>query len=247
MIVIPMAGASSRFARAGYDVPKYMLPLIGRTLFDWSVLSFEAYFEAEHFLFICRDVLGTEAFIQNRAKALGIKRFSVIVLERETLGQADTVDIGLAKAAVSDSDRLTIFNIDTIRPKIRLPSFPDADGWLETFSDPGDAWSFVDVHPHDPQLVVRTTEKIRISDFCCTGLYGFTSRALFEKAIRLERENPQSHELYIAPIYNHLIAAGGRVRCYGVAREDVIFSGIPEEYEELLRSPEGLSAQFASG
>lgn len=245
MIVIPMAGSSSRFSRAGYNVPKYMLPLNGRPLFDWSVLGFKAYFETDRFLFICRDVFATEAFIRERAKALGIRRFSVVVLERETLGQADTVDIGIAKVSLTDGDELVIFNIDTIRPDIRKPTFPDADGWLETFNDPGEAWSFVEVTHDDPQLVVRTTEKIRISDFCCTGLYGFKSRALFEKAMRRERETPQSHELYIAPIYNHLIAAGGRVRCYGVPRDEVFFSGVPQEYEALTQSPGVLNEKFA--
>jgi 2-C-methyl-D-erythritol 4-phosphate cytidylyltransferase len=33
VIVIPMAGQSGRFARAGYDVPKYMLDARGRSLF----------------------------------------------------------------------------------------------------------------------------------------------------------------------------------------------------------------------
>jgi len=245
MIVIPMAGASSRFSRAGYKVPKYMLPLDGRPLFDWSLLSFKAYFSTDFFLFVCRDIGGTEAFIRARAAALGIGRYSVVVLESETLGQADTVDLGLAKASVSDSDSLTIFNIDTIRPGVQKELFPGGDGWLETFSAPGDAWSFVEVDQADPNLVVRTTEKIRISDFCCTGLYGFTSKALFSRAVLAERKLLQSHELYIAPIFNHLISAGNSVRCYGVAREDVIFSGVPEEYEALQRNPGVVRNRFA--
>ena len=40
MIVIPMAGLSQPFTRAGYDRPKYMLEAHGRTLFDQAVLSF---------------------------------------------------------------------------------------------------------------------------------------------------------------------------------------------------------------
>ena len=31
MIVFPMAGLSSRFTKAGYDRPKWMLPLAGVT------------------------------------------------------------------------------------------------------------------------------------------------------------------------------------------------------------------------
>ncbi|EKO3985769.1 capsular biosynthesis protein, partial [Vibrio fluvialis] len=41
MIMIPMAGMSSRFFKAGYSKPKYMLEAKGKTLFEHSVLSFE--------------------------------------------------------------------------------------------------------------------------------------------------------------------------------------------------------------
>ena len=40
MIVIPMAGLSSRFTKAGYTKPKYMLPLAGKSVFAHSIESF---------------------------------------------------------------------------------------------------------------------------------------------------------------------------------------------------------------
>ncbi|TOH10549.1 capsular biosynthesis protein, partial [Vibrio parahaemolyticus] len=44
MIVIPMAGMSSRFFKAGYKLPKYMLEAHGKSLFEHSLRSFESYF-----------------------------------------------------------------------------------------------------------------------------------------------------------------------------------------------------------
>ena len=44
MIVIPMAGLSSRFFKASYDIPKYMLTAHDESLFDHSVKSFSQYF-----------------------------------------------------------------------------------------------------------------------------------------------------------------------------------------------------------
>lgn len=55
-----MAGMSSRFFKAGYDKPKYMLEATGITLFEHSVLSFKNYFERESFLFIIRDKYDTK-------------------------------------------------------------------------------------------------------------------------------------------------------------------------------------------
>ena len=48
-IVIPMAGLSSRFTKAGYTLPKYMLYVVDKSLFYLAVRSFEHYFQS------CRD------------------------------------------------------------------------------------------------------------------------------------------------------------------------------------------------
>ena len=95
MIVIPMAGLSSRFFKAGFTQPKYMLPLFNETVFDWSVRTFEKYFETEEFVFILRDVYGTPAFVKDRVQKLGIKSFKTHVLSNETRGQAETVYLAI--------------------------------------------------------------------------------------------------------------------------------------------------------
>ena len=41
-------------------------------------------------------------------------------------------------------------------------------------------------------------------------------------------------ELYVAPLYNHLIAAGQDIRFTEIAPDEVIFCGIPAEYEAFL-------------
>ena len=42
-------------------------------------------------------------------------------------------------------------------------------------------------------------------------------------------------ELYVAPLYNHLIAWSHKIHIHIIRRDEVIFSGVPEEYEQLLR------------
>lgn len=237
MIVIPMAGLSSRFTRAGYQLPKYMLPLAGRPLFDWAVLSFAAQFADQPFLFIVRDVAGTRDFVADRCRALGIADAAIVVLDRETAGQAETVEIGLTGAAVAPTAPLAIFNIDTIRPDIDPAPLAGMDGWLEVFRTAGDNWSFVEPDPRELALAARTTEKVRISDLCCTGLYQFGARRLFDAALAAERAAPSSHELFVAPLYNHLIAQGLRIGWREVPAKSVILSGVPAEYEALLSDP----------
>lgn len=244
MIVIPMAGESSRFRKAGYAQPKYMLPLYDRPLFDWAVLSFASSFASERFLFVVRDTHATPAFVEARATAMGIARFDIVVLDAPTSGQAETVEVGLARhTSTGDDEPLTIFNIDTIRPNAIVDSVPGTSGWLEVFRVPGDNWSFITLDPDDPARVARCTEKQRISDLCCTGLYQFGGAAAFLGALEAERAKPSSHELFVAPLYNHLIARGARIGWREVATPSVILSGVPDEYHALLAAlPDAMRA-----
>ncbi|MFM5932094.1 MAG: capsular biosynthesis protein [Novosphingobium sp.] len=235
MIVIPMAGASRRFSEAGYDRPKYMLDLLGRPLFDWAVASFAESFATRPFLFIIRASDGTPAFVADRVRALGIRQAEVVTLDRPTAGQAETVEAGLDGSTLAADDDLAIFNIDTIRPGLDPSAMAGMSGWLEVFRGPGENWSFIEPDLADPARLARTTEKVRISDLCCSGLYHFARVDLFREALACERAQPSSHELFVAPMYNHLIARGHRIGWREVPQTDVILSGVPAEYETLLR------------
>ncbi|MFM5906262.1 MAG: NTP transferase domain-containing protein [Novosphingobium sp.] len=243
MIVIPMAGASRRFSEAGYDRPKYMLDLLGRPLFDWAVASFAASFSAVPFLFIIRPSDGTPEFVAQRVRALGIRRAEVVALDRPTAGQAETVEAGLDRSSQPPDEDLAVFNIDTIRPGLDPSAMSGMSGWLEVFRGDGENWSFIEPDAANPALVARTTEKVRISDLCCSGLYHFARADLFREALACERASPSSHELFVAPMYNHLIARGHRIGWREVPGRDVILSGVPAEYEALLReTPQPLVA-----
>jgi hypothetical protein len=233
MIVFPMAGESRRFLAAGFEQPKYMLPLDGRPLFDWTVLSMRRLFDRTDFLFVARDIQGTGMFLQKRLAAMGLRAAKVCLLDASTAGQAETVELGLKNAGVARQEPILIFNIDTIRPGFDMEEVPEEDGWLETFEAPGTGWSFVELDPKDTARVIRCAEKQRISEHCCTGIYYFKEAGLFLSALAAEREAPSSHELFVAPLYNHLIAEGRRIGWRAVPSGKVILSGVPAEYESL--------------
>ncbi|MBP0444261.1 glycosyltransferase family 2 protein [Roseomonas sp. SSH11] len=237
MIVIPMAGMSRRFTEAGYDRPKYMLPLHGRSVFAHAVESFAAYFASHPFLFIARDVADTATFIAQECRTLGISEARVAILTAPTAGQAETVELGFLQAGVPDDSPVTIFNIDTFRPGFRFPDapwWPASDGYLEVFRGSGANWSYVRPADGPEPVALETAEKRPLSDLCCTGLYHFARAHDFHEALRKEREQPSAPELYVAPLYNHLITHGGRIHYDLVAADKVIFCGVPAEYEALL-------------
>lgn len=237
-----MVGLSSRFTKAGYTQPKYMLTLGGRSVFSHAVSSFSAYFATQPFLFVVRDVQDTEAFVRRECAALGIADARVAVLPKITRGQAETVMEGLSHAGCADDEPVTIFNIDTFRPSFRYPEAFDVaavDGYLEVFEGSGANWSYVRPDAARPHGVAETAEKREISNLCCTGLYHFRRAALFQAAYRAQADLPaealQGSELYVAPLYNELIRTGYDIRYATIQREDVIFCGVPAEYEDLLK------------
>ena len=240
MIVIPMAGLSSRFTKAGYELPKYMLELNGLTLFEHAILSFEKYFATEEFLFIALDnEFGVKDFILNKVRELKIANCRTVIFPEPTRGQAETVYLGLLQVGYDDVP-MTIFNIDTFRPGFIFPEQFDLfaiDGYLETFIGSGANWS--NIMPVDStDRVSLTAEKQEISKYCCTGLYYWKSSRLFCDLVQENMQIPvtefQGNEYYIAPMYNDLIAEGKDIRFNVIDRSAVVFCGTPEEYQGLL-------------
>lgn len=243
MIVIPMAGLSSRFKKAGYDKPKYMLEAHGKTLFSHSVGSFHKYFDSDKFLFIALNSEDIHRFIYSECINLGIKDFDIVTLDNPTLGQAQTVFQGLMFAKVAMEEKLLIFNIDTIRPNFTYPDNFDVteiDGYLETFVGEGNNWSNVLPENEKNFTVKLTAEKKEISKYCCTGVYFWRYAKDFIRVFTdyqcLLPQDLDAGEYYIAPMFNTLIDEGCDIRYSVISNNDVIFCGIPSEYEDFKSS-----------
>lgn len=247
MIVLPMAGRSSRFAKAGFTQPKYRLPLGpeqgGMSLFRACLESFKAYFAQESFVFVHLDEPEVRAFLREQVALAGLAADNChyVALGEPTTGQAETVALGLERAGLNLSNPLFIFNIDTIRTGFQKPEFikdPSVAGYLEVMRAEGDHWSFARVD--DIGYVVEVAEKSRISDLCSTGLYYFRSAedylAAYRASLHQSAAQSQGGERYVAPLYNWFIAQGAQIRVAEIAAEEVAFSGTPEEYWALLRS-----------
>ena len=236
MIIIPMAGLSSRFFKAGYTVPKYQLDLPnGQNIFEWAISTFENYFLLDKFVFIIRDVYDTYNFVEKYCTKLGIKDFDIIVLDYETRGQAETVALGLRKLDSDIQDQeCYIFNIDSKRYNFIKPEIAKShDGYLEVFKGEGEHWSFIELD--DKDNVVRTTEKVRISDLCSDGLYFFKDASEFLLLVQdaLDQKDFVKGELYIAPLYNRMIQRGSRIGYELIERDQISFCGTPSEYLDI--------------
>ena len=236
MIVITMAGGSSRFLKAGYDKTKYALELWDKSVFEQVLLSFKKYFLKEDFLFITRRDDLSSSKVHLYVRNLGIQNYDVFELDKVTDGQAETAYLALKE--YSDDFPILIFNIDTIRPNYIFPSFIDqCDGYLEVFKGEGSNWSFIEPDVQGSNKVLRTAEKDPISNLCSSGMYYFKSKNLycyfFEKNLKMG--NKSKGEYYIAPLYNDYIKQGFDIKYELIEQDNIYFCGTPDEYEALKR------------
>ncbi|WP_236354707.1 glycosyltransferase family 2 protein [Konateibacter massiliensis] len=234
-IVITMAGLGSRFKKAGYTVPKYMIEAHGKTLFEWSMESLSGFYQkGNSYVFIVRKEDGSRDFIEAKCKEMNFENVTIIEIDYLTDGQATTAM--LASEFWDKQSELMIYNIDTYVEADEMHASQIAgDGFIPCFHAPGDHWSFVKLNADGSAEEVR--EKVRISDNCTLGAYYFKSCGLYEELYReyySSEEKLEKGEKYVAPLYNYLISKGGDVRISIVDYNKVHVLGTPEELQVFI-------------
>lgn len=236
IIIIPMAGDSSRFFDKGYDVPKFMLPYAGRTIFDECLDSFSEYYSTAKFIFIIKEnyndkIFPVEEFVQSHCRSLVIKDYTLVKLENTTRGQAETVELGLKRTGLDISDEeLVIFNIDTFRYSLNIPKYK----WNALFDAYEDSnadekkYSFAKVD--NDERIVMTAEKVKIGPWVSTGLYIFKSASLYSNVYNKVAKE-KTYNYYIAPLFNYI----NNTYVLKCNVGDVVFAGTPDEYQSICK------------
>lgn len=236
-VVITMGGLGSRFRKAGYTVPKYMIEAKGKTLFEWSMISLDGYKkDVNQYIFIAmkEEGIDMEGFIKEKCQALEIDNYHLILLDYLTDGQATTAT--LAEKYWNKEHALLIYNIDTyVEPGQMNSEELKGDGFIPCFKAEGDHWSFVRLD--EQERVVEIKEKQRISDHCTLGAYYFKTCDLYKKLYDeyySEEKNLVKGEKYVAPLYDYLLSKGGEIYISDIAPERVHVLGTPEELQYFL-------------
>lgn len=235
-IVITMAGLGSRFKKAGYKQPKYMIIAHEKTLFEWSMLSLLGYQDiVNQYIFIVRREDKAAGFINKECMKLNILKYTVLEIDCLTDGQATTAM--LAKDVWEKKNGLLIYNIDTyVEPYNMKSSELSGDGFIPCFQGDGEHWSFVRIDEDKKAIEVR--EKKRISKYCTIGAYYFKSCSQFENLYQEYYSlayNVEKGEKYVAPLYNYLISKGGEVFISIVDKNAIYVLGTPEELDAFKK------------
>lgn len=234
--IITMAGLGSRFKKAGYSCPKYMIEAKGKTLFEWSMDSMMDYNEfVSKYIFVVRREDNAKQFILEKCLQYNIKKIEVIEIDYLTDGQATTCYLALPYC--NDEESIMIYNIDTYIEPYQL-KYKDikGDGYIPCFNEQGDHWSFVRTNENGNVIEIR--EKKRISNNCTLGAYYFSSAKLYKKLYDeyyKDGNNMEKNEKYIAPLYNYMVQLGMNVTMSIVDRKKVHVLGTPDELNAFLK------------
>ncbi len=236
--IIPMGGEGKRFKNSKFNKPKFMIKTKNKTLLEWAIQSLPLDFAHKIFFIIRKNDeqnFRVKEFIKKIMKKFPNTKFKVLLLSKNTRGQAETVLS--CKKEINNDRALLIFNNDTyfksIRLKSRLLSMRNQkiDGILGIFNSKDPKYSFVEIDNDDK--VIRTKEKKVISNFASTGMYIFSKGSDFIKSAEyaIEKNILTKNEFYISELYNILIKEGKKITV-DIADEFVAL-GTPEDIKKF--------------
>lgn len=234
-ILIPAAGLGSRFSKEGWKKPKPFIDVDGSPMIEHVIQGLNVRHSNLLVIFKEEHMKDNDSYVTS-LKERGI---SIVELEKLTEGTACTVLSAHRQIKkdrpllVVNSDQFLDFDIHFFLQDARKRNL---DGSILTFKEASKdpKWSYALVS--DDGLVERVAEKDPISDQATVGIYYFARGADFINAsldmiVSNERVNG---EFYTCPVYNYLIAAGGRVGVFEIARSDMHEVGTPNDLQTYL-------------
>lgn len=236
-IVIPMAGAGSRFAVAGYAKPKPFIDVNGKPMIV-RVLENLAYPGARYILIARKEHLAAEPELVRQIE----QEFNAVFISLDGLTEGTACTVLHARRLINNDDALLIANSDQL-VDMHIGDFIDdcsqrrLDGSILTFVDElrDPKWSFA--RTNEQGLVVEVQEKKAISEYATVGIYLYRRGRDFVDAavdmfIARDRVN---QEYYTCPTYNYAIRSGLRIGLYNIGVEQMHGLGTPEDLNAYLR------------
>lgn len=231
-IVIPMAGRGSRFAKAGYELPKPLIDVNGRPMIE--VVTRNIAPKRQHrFIYICQQEHLEKYSLSERLKKIS-PNCEIIAIDHITDGAACTVL--LAERYIDNDDPMMIANSDQfVDTDINdyLSAIKDNDGLIMTMPADDPKWSFIQYDKDGYVTMVR--EKEVISNEATVGIYNYAKGSYFIKYAKqmIEKNIRVNNEFYVAPVYNEMIEDGKKIVFKDVGSK-MHGLGTPEDLEKFL-------------
>ena len=230
-VLIPMAGAGSRFANAGYTFPKPLIEVDGKPMIQVVVenLNIEA-----NYTFIVQKEHYEKYSLQYLLNLIA-PNCNIVQVDGLTEGAACTTL--LAKEFIDNDAPLVMANSDQFvewNSNECLYAFnaDGIDGGIVSFKATHPKWSYAKVG--DDGFVSEVAEKKPISDNATVGIYFWKKGSDYVKYAErmIEKNIRTNNEFYVCPVFNEAIQDGKKVRIKEI--EKMWGIGTPEDLNYFL-------------
>jgi HAD superfamily hydrolase (TIGR01509 family) len=230
-VLIPMAGAGSRFEKAGYAFPKPLIEVNGKPMIQVVVdnLSIEA-----NYIFIVQKS-HKEKYNLDSVLNLIAPNCKIVEVDGMTEGAACTTL--LAEEYINNDRPLLLANSDQFvewssSKFLYKMQEQDLDGGILSFSSTHPKWSYakVDENGH----VTEVAEKKPISNCATVGIYYWKKGSDYVKYAKqmIQKDTRTNNEFYVCPVFNEAVGDNKRVAVFGI--EKMWGLGTPEDLRYFL-------------
>ena len=232
-VLIPMAGAGSRFEKAGYTFPKPLIEVRGKPMIQLVVenLGLEA-----NYIFI---VQSTHRKKYNLDSVLSIISPNCKIIETDGITEGAACTALLARQYINNNQPLVIANSDQFvewnsTEFMYKMSEQEADGGMLTFESTHPKWSYAKIN--DSGNVTQVAEKKPISNIATVGIYFWKKgKDFIEYADKMISANIRvNNEFYICPVFNEAIKDNKVIKTFNI--EKMWGIGTPEDLEFFLKN-----------
>jgi dTDP-glucose pyrophosphorylase len=237
-ILMPMGGIGQRFRDAGVNTPKPLIDVNGIPMFKKALSAYDTYSGEKEYIFVIRKDTNEEYNLAEQILKI-IPKAKIKILDHNNRGAVETCLI--AEEFIDPNLPLVIMDCDIsfdainyfelIKKSIQENTF---DGLLLSFDSTEPRYSFAEIDSNN--TVIRTAEKVAISNHALMGAYFFTYANLFLDAAHRLLNKPITEsmkEYYVSLIYNILIDDKKRI---GLAKGTFYCFGTPEELKQYLKT-----------
>ena len=232
-VIIPMAGAGSRFEQAGYTFPKPLIEVRNKPMIQVVVgnLNIEA-----NYIYI---VQAKHREKYNLDTLLNLITPGCKIVETAGITEGAACTALLAKEHIdnqsplffANSDQFVEWNSNEFMYKMQETG---CDGGIVTFEATHPKWSFARVN--ELGLVTEVAEKNPISNIATVGYYWWKKGSDFVKYAEkmIEKNIRVNNEFYVCPVFNQAIEDNKQIRTFNV--KGMWGLGTPEDLNYYLEN-----------
>lgn len=245
IILIPLGGTGERFKENGYLIPKALIKVFGKPIIQWVLDSLIEHSNIENLDATICIPYNKEYERYRFEDTLNFKysklNFKFLCLEKKTEGAAETINTALKKLNLSHSSKPVLCLDGDNFYKIDIIKHWNNENKIIVFKDTNDSalFSYISIlEDTESKQVVDIVEKNKISDYACTGAYGFKSaNELFIYTSEIINNNIRyKGEFYTSVVIHKMIKMGKLFKYSLIDHTQYICLGTPVQLKHFYHN-----------